>query len=345
MLFRSIIMSIELNEDKRVKDNVLIGVLAGLSITTKQSVGVCISIASILVNFFDKNSIKLKIKNIVIRLISTFCVLIGFLIYLYFTNSIYECINYTILGLKHFTNNKYSYFRFLTEGNYITALLSIFMIMGEFYIVYKVFKLKDNVFTKLFIYSISAFSIMYPITNDQHILIGYFPTLILIIYLFKNDNVLSENTINKFCNTTKIFIFLLVGVIILDVYKVYDLKEYKHYKYINIVMEEKQELNEVIGFIRKHNNTYILDGFANLFMIPLEKCNGIMDLPQIGNTGKEGQQVLIDKLNDIKNFYIFIQPSVYYLKQTQNPLEAIKYVENNYEYVGKIGRFDVYYKQ
>lgn len=340
-----IILNLEIKENKNQKDNILIGLLIGICIGNKQTVGLCIALCSIISTIFLDNTRKEKIKSIVIKLLMIISVMCCIGLYLTITSSWKEFIDYTFLGLKTFTNNKFTYFDFLIEGKFVIVLISILLICIWIFNLYKTINLKDYRITTLFIYSLSTFSIMYPITDENHILIAFYPTCILgLMLLFKDDTKLNEKLIKSFSRLLYLGIILLSIIFVCNCYRVSSYTKYKHYKYIHIEEKLENEMNNVFSFIEKHPNTYILSSSEILYMIPLNRFNGILDIPNVGNFGEKGEQVLIQYFKQLDDVYILTLPSEIMGGSNQNPKKVAEYIENNFEYIGEIEFFEIYYK-
>lgn len=343
-----IIMNIEQKETKSVLDYILLGLLTGIVTTVKQSIGFFILISEILNTFIDKENIKNKIKNLFIKLIPFGTILGIMILYLYQKGAFYEFLDYTILGLRKFTANKYTYLQFLIHGNFLVAIISFAMIIGEIYNVITTIKTKDKVAIRLLIFSFGTLiPIVYPIANEYHILIGWLPSFILLIYLInknRKSKEYSEKLINNLSKT--IMIFIIVLSIILVIYLVLLFKrtrKYKHYYGIDFNDEIDSELGDVTNFINENPNTYIISCLDCFYMIPVDRYNGVLDLINVGNTGVKGEQVIIDKINKMENVYLLINISET-KPPTQAPTKAIEYVQN-FEYKGDVGRFKIYYKK
>ena len=116
------IESIEKSKIKNKKINmydVIIGILLGLAICTKQTIGTIISITVILSELIlvENKQIFLKyIKASIVKIISMLSVVMIFLLYLLITNSMTDFINYAILGIRTFTN-KIEYKKLFTLRN------------------------------------------------------------------------------------------------------------------------------------------------------------------------------------------------------------------------------------
>ena len=116
------IESIEKSKIKNKKINmydVIIGILLGLAICTKQTIGTIISITVILLELIlveNKQTFLKYIKASIVKIISMLSVVMIFLLYLLITNSMTDFINYAILGIRTFTN-KIEYKKLFTLRN------------------------------------------------------------------------------------------------------------------------------------------------------------------------------------------------------------------------------------
>ena len=129
------------NDTYNIKYDFSIGVLAGLSICTKHSIGGIISFAIILYKLLkltNKKNFKNCIKSILIRITGIIIPVVIMFIYLLSTKSFNEFINYAILGINTF-DNKVKYINLITserkynnknfsnnKSNNINYLLNIF---------------------------------------------------------------------------------------------------------------------------------------------------------------------------------------------------------------------------
>jgi 4-amino-4-deoxy-L-arabinose transferase-like glycosyltransferase len=346
-----LIMWIELEKEKSVKRSFLIGLILGISTTIKQSTGLCMMFFSMLAIFLYDKDLKEKFKLLIARILAFLAVLFVMVLYLLVNNCFYEFLDYTIFGLKNFSSNTFSYLDFLLKDNYyICQLLSILFIFGYVFVLYKVIRNKERKEIILFLYSASALSIMYPIIDAHHILKGYLPSFILLIYyivpLFKETEI-TEKAIKLFKNTLNITIVMLIIVIIINAIYMRKYNSYNHYKFINLSSELEDELEIMEVYLSNNSNAYIVDGLSQLFMIPIDRYNGILDLIFEGNTGSTGENKVIEEIEKLHDVYLLVQGSENLEKfdGDQNPIGVIRYIENSFEYVEKVGRFFVYYKE
>ena len=65
-----------------------------------------------------------------------------------------------------------------------------------------------------------------------------------------------------------------------------------------------------------------------------------------GNTGIKGEQALINKIDEIDEGYFLVRNyNNFKSNYDQQPEETIKYVKNEFQYIGNIDFFEVYYKK
>lgn len=107
------VKKIESIEKSKIKNkkidmyDVIIGILLGLAICTKQTIGTIISITVILSELIlveNKQTFLKYIKASIVKIISMLSVVMIFFLYLLITNSMTDFINYAILGIRTFTN-------------------------------------------------------------------------------------------------------------------------------------------------------------------------------------------------------------------------------------------------
>lgn len=351
-----LMIRIELKENKRNSDFIKIGLLVGISITVKQSVGCVILLASLLYTtieyylssqddrkvFFFKRAIKVCI----LKILAVTIVLGILLFYLLATNSFYEFINYTILGLRSFLENEVSFFEFLVIGNFVIGVLAILMVIIFFFNLVMIGKKKERREVCLMIYGMATLVIFYPIASEYHILMGFFPNFLLFLYFLnqKREEKFFEEKVEKgFLKTIQVSLILLIIVLGFNVVKLLGVQKYNHYRYCFIENTLDKQLENVEFFLKKYDNAYIIDTTGSFFMIPIDRYNGVFDLVNRGNLGKEGENGLIQKIEEMKNTYFLIVPSD--VDNRQNPKKVIHYIEENFEYQGILEKFQIYYKK
>ena len=156
-----------------IQDDLVLGILAGLSILTKQTTGILISVVLLgnkLIFVRKKEDLKIYLKTFTYRLIGIMIPSLLLVLYLIINNAFTEFINYTILGISEF-NNKISY-RILIKWDLVGAL----SILVPITIIYEWIKTicfeKDRELYFLLVYGIAIFAVCFPISDKIHFMIG-----------------------------------------------------------------------------------------------------------------------------------------------------------------------------
>ena len=293
------------NIDNKIepKKEIALGMLVGSSILIKQTTGIVFSLVFVvykLLIIYDRNKIKQEIKRLIFRLIGILIPMFILIVYLVKNNIYNECIDYTILGIKTFTN-KILYINLL-KGTYGTnvQILSIVMPILLVYMYIKTIILKvetkeDKILFTLFSYSTASLIVIYPISDSIHFLIGILPLEISLIYLvsqklLKLDLNMEVKTILQ--GFTIIFLIMLLIILAFNIYNYY--VEIKGKNYINnykYILSDYENINKIDEFIlsneKKGKSVYILDAAAAMYMIPLNKYNKDYDMLMQGNFGSK----------------------------------------------------------
>lgn len=343
--------SIFIKED--LKEDILLGILAGVSLLIKQTSGLLICIALLgnkLLFVRNKEEIKKSFKNIGYRLIGITIPILVFIAYLVINNAFYDFFSYTILGVAEF-NNTIPY-KHLINFN-LLGILSILVPITFIYLWIKTIIYERNKILYIFlVYGLAIFIICFPISNDIHFLIGGLPIIIAILYelynVIKNINIsVPLKKVNKFLLifTNYLIIFLLIYISMINLYKYYknsdDYSKLEHYKYIIIDKNLERQIEKVDKYILKKENVIILDSSAALYMIPIEKYNKDYDMFNKGNFGFKGEQRLINQIKESNNVkYLILNDR--FDRNWQTPLNVIDYVKENKTKTGQIEIFDIY---
>lgn len=338
------------------KNEIILGILIGLTIVTKHTIGVLLTGMFCLYKIIfitNKEEFNKVLKIILFRLVGAIIPLILFLSYLIINNSFNDFVNYAILGIGKFKNNV-PYLYLLNNKNILIMafafVVPIFFLSFIYYIRFKNKKQKELI---LLIYAITMFCGMFPIANSGHFIIYAFLGIIYSIYTIY---VFCRNIINNI--KVKIFIkefikiFILLFIIVypiksvsnvMKIYKEsYKNNNIKYFNWIIIGNKTEQEIKNIDEYIM--NNTkkiYILDSAAAIYMIPIDIYNKDYDMFNKGNFGRNGEERLITEISESQNTQYLILKDVY--KQNwQAPLNIINYIKVNKEKVGEIEIFDIY---
>ena len=337
------------------KRDFLIGIIAGISILFKQTTGICITLACIGYKIFaiqKKENIKEFIKIAITRLSGAIIPVIIMIIYLIANNALYEFIDYTILGVKTFSN--VIPYKQLLENVWYIKILAIIIPVTIILMFLKVFhNKKDNKILILFAYGISSFVVTFPISDKIHFLTGSLITILAIVYIISKICLKPKNRIiavlySIFCGIIAIICFIQIWNSILNINKyIQSSKEtkLKHYYGITEKEEFRENIIEIGNYIENKKTegrkVYILDATAAIYMIPLDIYNKDYDMFNKGNLGKNGEQGIIDRIKSEEQA-IYLIKNDKYSRNWQNPETVRKYIQENLKKTGEIYIFDIY---
>lgn len=360
------------NENFNFNHNLCVGLLTGLAFLTKQTIGLLLIIVVIFEVFIymKKTGFDLKftkfIKLIGVRIFGMMLPITMFLIYLGVNGAFNDFINYAIKGVKEFSNS-IPYYRLFDSNDKVVSIISrLFIIVYiPLFITFilesiKNKKLNDeliNIYVLAFC-SIPVIAIIYPISDDFHLIVASVFALIVVAYLL----IFLLNEIDKF---VKIDVFykklLLIGllfIIILISFKNaiiernINVKEnvlvpFKHYEGIYVPKYLSNRISDVTDKVRSYSNSgresIIIDAEAAIYDIVLNRYKKNYDMLLIGNIGEHGVEKIINEIKDSHNVYYFVKNPQYALNW-QLPEDIVDYIRNNLKYHETVSVFDVYYK-
>ena len=353
------------NELNNWKTDLILGILAGICIMLKQSIGAIVTIALLGYNLLlvrSKEEFIQYLKSTGIKILGVLIPVTLIFIYLAINGAVDDFWDYCIAGIKTFTN-KIPYSRLLDNEKLYIKILSIvapITFMGTF--LYSVFK-RNKTFLIISSLSIASFSAAYPIADEVHFLIGILPTGIIICiildFLIKAIVRGISKLINKISSREKyiniwleyFFIFMVIGITAWYGYKsIPNIKDYfanckndvKHFANVVITDYTYKKIQAMDYFIKSQDKpVYILDAEAALYQIPLDIYYKDYDMFLIGNIGSKGEEGQIEKLQKDTNKIVIIKSDGVSLNW-QNPNKVREYVKQNMDYKYSILYFDVY---
>lgn len=360
------------NENFNFNHNLCVGLLTGLAFLTKQTIGLLLIIVVIFEVFiymkkigFDLKLTKF-IKLIGVRIFGIMIPITMFLIYLGVNGAFNDFINYAIKGVKEFSNS-IPYYRLLNSTDYKIAIISrLFIIVYcSLFITFilecvKNKKMKDeliNIYI-LAICSIPVIAIIYPISDDFHLIVASVFVLIVVAYLL----IFLLNEINKFVKFDVfykkllliglLFIIILISLKNVIIERNLNIKEnllvpFKHYEGIYVPKYLSNRISDVTDKVRAYSNSgresIIIDAEASIYDIVLNRYKKNYDMLLIGNIGENGVEKIINEIKDSHNVYYFVKNPQYALNW-QLPEDIVDYIRNNLKYHETVSVFDVYYK-
>ena len=366
------IRDIKKNENFNFNHNLCVGLLTGLAFLTKQTIGVLLIFVMIFEVFIymKKSGFNLKfdkfVKLIGVRILGMMVPIIIFLIYLGVTGAFNDFINYAIKGVREFSNNV-PYYRLFDSNDKVVSIISrLFIIVYiPLFITFilesiKNNKLKDeliNIYVLAFC-SIPVIAIIYPISDDFHLMVASVYVLIIIAYLFilvlkKIDGFIKIDIFyKKLLLIGILFIIILISFKNLIIERNINVKEnvlvpFKHYEGIYVPEYLSKRISDVTDKVRAYSNSgresIIVDAEAAIYDIVLNRYKKNYDMLLIGNIGENGVEKIINEIKDSHNVYYFVKNPQYALNW-QLPEDIVDYIRNNLKYHETVSVFDVYYK-
>lgn len=349
-------------ENKNKKIHIIIGIVSGLAICTKQSIGLLISVVVVLNQLFfirNKESFKAICKNIVFRIIGIVIPVIIFIGYLFITGAFSYFIDYCVLGMKTFSN-KISYSDLLKSDNLIIKIFSIAVpvilaIAIILNIVLRILNKEDKLLFLITIYCLPIFAISYPISDNIHFFISITPCYILPFYgigrAFNKIKCKNFKYVLEFLEITS-FIFIILFTGYTEIKYREELSALSKYRalnhFSNIIVDQKLEkmVKDVDNYIvTSEKDVYILDSNAALYMIPLDRYNKNYDMFLRGNLGSGGEEKQIRNIEENSENTRYLILNNNYNLNWQTPKEVINYIKERFVKSGTVGIYDIYEKE
>ena len=340
---------------KNHKIDIVLGILSGLCVCSKQTIGICITIVTMFYQIMfirNKEDFKIFIKKLFDRFIGFLAVIMLLVIYFCVFDLWNDFIDYAILGIKDFSN-KIPYMLLIKSKKWYLKVLSIivpiYLGMNLIYVLASRAKNKELDTNNVIIlaYSWASISVIFPISDEIHFLVGCIPSIIGIIYILslillnnKKRWILIE-TASQVLSIYIVVIAILNSVKMVGALKQTD-KGINHFKLIPNT--SYSSILEVDDYIKNQNkDVYILDSSAALYTIPINQYNKNYDMFNKGNLGSKGEVGIIEDLKNKTNIQILILQDNY-IRNWQTPLKVIDYVKNDLNKIGSVGIFDIYEK-
>lgn len=313
-----------------------------LIILTKQNVGIFYIIGYFIYSIIYKNKFKENIKIVFYILIMTLL----FILVLFGYNVLSGFISYCFLGIEEFAKNNVS-------TTFIGVIIMVVLAsVNLYYIIYINYekKLKKNQIKYINILSCFAFPLLlasYPIFNWHHILIAIYLQIVLILYIFTELIHIKDRK----------KLFIVISILIYAFFSVksilYDIEYFKgilnsKYEYNNVFFgtlfdsDIEYKINNVKEYIERANeNVIVLSSDAAIYMLPLNRSNGAMDLPLLGNFGRNGEDGIIEEISNMSNTKILLNKEKAFWQESD---KIINYVKDNFECIGEIEDLLIYIK-
>ena len=304
-------------EKKRCNDY-LIGIVIGIAVLTKQSVGGALSLVS--VYYLFKNY-----RKIFKRVVGALLPVTIFVIYIFLNNCYREFFDLCIMGMLDFGK----------ENFMGSTFMLVFCALGLYIIIYAIIRDKKNINN----YYILAFSsITIPIFDYFHF--KFF--LLGLIFVF----------IDKLClkkvNLDLLMYGCLGGIVMVNIFSsvagdyVYP-NDINHFQYKYISNKHIKETKEVSAALTKYKDKNVLFLFEQSYYYKIFNDIPItyFDLINTGNWGYDGSNKLYNELENNRNC-IFVINRYSYGDDSQMNKTALNYVLDNGTKIDQIYNFEFY---
>lgn len=321
-----IVLLIYLEENK--KNDYLIGIIIGLSILTKQSVGVFLILPTLIYYYKD-------IKKVLKRAAGCLIPCLVFLIFLLITNSLYNFIDLCFLGLLDFSNS---------NGFKLSSSLYI----GIFLLIVSIIMFIRNRKNIKYFYILMFYSMVIPLFDFPHLEYFFFVLFLGIVDKIKKvPSNLSYNAILfSICYSITLFVCTYPREGSSIVYP----NKYNNFNYrlmFNAYNTEKIR-ESVIKYINsnKDKKIIIIGNDAYFYKITCNMTIDHFDLNNYGNHGYNGTKKMKDKIDKLDKGTIIIVDSKNVDKEPgprdQLNIEIAKYAIEKSSFIKKIGAYTVY---
>lgn len=300
----------------------IIGLLIGLSILTKHTVGIFLIIPSLI--FYYKDYKKL-IKRLIGILIPCFV----FLIYLIATKSINNFFNLCVLGLFDFASKN--------KTNFNPLLISVLLIIIACFI-YLLKKHKNISYYYLFL----TVLLIIPLIDDYHL--SYFIISFFIVLL---DNInISDKIKYSIVIINLLLIFIWTNIVFN--FGSYRFINYPNYPFRYMSNSMIKDYNYVDSFIDKTDKNVILFmlGTENYFYKITNNLNiTYYDLSNYGNYGYDSYNAMRKRIDRERDTYFIINSSALNdsNKVQQYYKELVKYIISKGVLVDTNNNYSIYY--
>ncbi len=320
-IFAFVLLMIIFYLEKNKDNDLVIGIMLGLLILTKQSIGALCLVAGLFYYYKDK-------RKMLKRALSCFLVLMIFVIYLLVTKSFIPFLDLCVFGLFDFAGG---------NGNLFTiyTLLTIFIYIGTIYFIKKYPK---NIYNY---YALAFYSVAIPLFDYYHFFVALLVFLFLCLYYLSDKIKLSY---------TCIVLFFIVAMPILiyfrDFYntKIIFPNDLNNYQYRLIDYNTYMSAKAVNAVIQKYPqyDFVFLDEFGYFFETLNDKKIEYLDLINKGNWGYNGNQKMLEALKKKRGDTIFFVNPNKLKMGTQTNLDLIHYVMDNGKKIDSVLFYDVY---
>ena len=317
-LFLYFLFVIILILERRKSNDYLIGIILGITLLTKQSVGVCL----LLVSFYYIKDLKKIGKRFVGFIIPVFI----FILYLVFTRSVLEFLDLCFFGLFDFASSNGTGFNLY----FVLFIIMIVVIVGL------IIKNKKNIYHY---YALAFSSVMIPLFDTYHFQVAFIG-LLTVIFMMQNIKIPIKPILFS--------LGVIIGVVVVTGVKRFDTEiiypnDIRHFEYRMLDKDSIEFTKEVNQYMEEHKDKkfFFLGSNGYYFRIVNDMDISYIDLINRGNWGYDGSNKLLKEIKSRKDYIYFVDESeLSPIKQTDK--KALRYVMKYGKKIGEIRIFDIY---
>ena len=303
--------------EKEKKNDWIIGLVIGLAILTKQSIGVCLFLPT-LYYWKDKKKILKRIGGMMIP-----CFI--FLIYLLCSHTFMSFLDLCLFGLFDFTKNRTS-FNFIYILVFVSILFFIWWIR------------KDSKNISIY-YALAMISMVIPMFEKFHFQF-YFFAILLVFLMWKDTKIPVRLPL--------LFFGIMIGLAFVQSYLKFQEgfiypNSLNHFEYRFVSKPMLTHYEEMNAFLDQYPDQEFVYLTNNAYLIRIERDENIsfVDLINEGNHGYHGNDKLM-KLIQSKKDALFVVNEKELDSKTQTNKNIIHYVLEHGEKIGEVRGYDVY---
>lgn len=309
--------------EQRKKSDLWIGVVLGIAVLTKQTVGVFLLLPSIVICFKDLKRLGKRVLG--------FC--IPCFIYLFFlliTHSFSAFFDLCVLGLFDFASNNTE----VVTGYFVLAIL-LFIIS----ILYVIKNPKDI----LGYYVLAFFSVMIPIFSYYH----FYVYLVAVSLLLMNKLPISTNYIRN------LSLLLCFMVVVFNIFLQFGGEKHSflgihNFNFLYTTEDSRDSflvLDQLYSKYQKKGNVEILSSENPWIKIKREEKLNYFAVYLSGNFGYHGSKKMIQKVKDLGDCYYILDQAEYRRAKKNNEqfeIDTTRYIQKYSRVVEKKNQYVVY---
>lgn len=322
-LFCYLLLLLIIYLEKNKKNDYLIGLVIGLCILSKQTIGIAIAFVSMIYYIKYKKKLGKRLIGIGIP-----CMI--FLLYLIISHSLYPFFDLCVLGLFDFAKEN------TKKG--ICMFLFLIILLLSIYICIKKEKKIENY------YCLAFYIIGIPIFDLNHI---EFVLMSFFLLIFLNFKIKQDIWIRPISITLIFLTFLLSIKDVTEFDYQYYPNKVKNFEYRYIKRRYLKYNQQIIKRIDRYGieNTILIGGSESYFL-KLEKDEklGYLDLINDGNWGYHGSKKMLKEIKKNKDKVFFLDESqlTENNKLSQVNKKVINYIRENADLIDSVSIYGIY---